>query len=150
MFKPTNLKDIREKVVAYHNKMNAISKFLKENKAPAEIQIDPDKEFIEFYIDKESMIRLNNIALLPDFDSFAVFFGLANKNDKHSVTGCFLGINSKKEILTSHKITKQRGKDKPVPGEDTWLPPGGKKYKKHPKDFTLKTDIKTIEKHLKG
>lgn len=145
-FTPTPLKEIKSKVLAYHQKMNAIAKFLRENNAPEEIQIDQSNEFLEFYIDKAALIRLNSIALLPNFDSFSVYLGLEDYDNGTSVTGCFLGIDKKKNILPQHKEIV-RGFTAIIDGEDTWLPPGGQKVRSK-KDFTLKSSIDNIEEHF--
>jgi hypothetical protein len=148
-FAPTDLKEIRRKVLAYHEKMNAIAKFLEENNAPAEIRLNKSKEFMEFYIEKQDLTRLNSISSMDGFERFAVFFGLANESadgNHNSVTTCFLGVDKNYEILSQHRSgANGRGG---VQGEDTWIPPRNG-VAKNDLDFTLETEAAILERHLR-
>lgn len=147
----TPLGKIREKVKTYHTKMNAIALALEG--ANAAVRINREKEFMEFYIEKKDLARLNEIASYPGCERLAVFFGLSNTHDKDSVTGCFLGINHENNIIPQHRSTQagRVGLPGAIDGEDTWLPPGKKSTPAYDasKDFTLATEWSVIENHLK-
>lgn len=142
-FKDTSLKEIRRKVLAYHEKMNAIARFLLKKNAPPELQIDTTKEFMEYYIEKSELDKLVEIAKLPGCERLVVFHGLAIENN--SVTGCFLGLDKDYQILDQHRKSSSKGGG--VPGQDTWIPPGNGKAER-PQDYTLDTPYHTLNEVL--
>jgi hypothetical protein len=163
----TTVKAIHKKVLAYHKKFNAIAGFLKNNTDPAKtdpnLAIEKDKEPIQFYIDKESVGKLMQIALLDNFDSFAVLFGLedCDSGKAGQITACFLGVDENKNILPQHlHATKNKqGKEiKMFSGQNTWPPPppppGGslktfRKGNKKPNNyFTLNSNEKDIKHYF--
>ena len=148
-FAPTPLQQIRSKVSAYHSKFDRIADELK--KIPdldPKFQLDKQKEYMQFYIEKADLRRLNEIADTPSCEAIVVFFGLGDQTD--SVTGCFLGIDKNKQIIPEHRESKV-GTDNTKPGEDTWLPPGklSKPTNLTGRDFTLADELADIIDHLK-
>jgi hypothetical protein len=150
---PTALDIIRDKVLKYHEKMKWIADYLEDKKdVPEKYKIDKIKEFIEFYIDKPALKRIQEIADLDKCDHIAVYFGLTS--DYSSITGCFLGIDAQGNVLDNHR--KNGGPSMATvqkKGEDTWLPPGKGKGSDAvgpyvTKDFTLDNSKDVIEKHL--
>ncbi len=125
----TALSIIKEKVLAYHKRMNAIVNFLSAQNAPSNINnINKQKEHLGFYIDKKSLKRLNQIIALENCNSLAVMFGIGEADNPTQMTACIFGVDENRNILPQHKInqTKSSRLDKdtpPVDGEDTWPPP---------------------------
>ena len=148
--KNTNLDSIRDKVTRYHEKMNAISKFLDKHNAPPGLKINMDDQFIQFYIDQKYLNALNDISGLDGFDHLGVFFGIDN-DKKGKVTACFLGMDDQNKILDQHKQPYKSAKGKITqaePGQEDWPPPYNM-GKTLPKNcFNLRTDIKVILKFL--
>ena len=128
---PTSIERIFREVRAYHEKMNAVSDFLETNKASEKIKIKKDKEYIGFYIGKKALDRLNKLAAEPDCHTIAVYLGLSDE-EQHCVTGCFVAINKDRKIIDGH-FPDRSGKPG-LPGEDTWIPPGGGAIAMHEDD----------------
>ena|ERR1700677_4464531 len=160
---------IQEKVLSFYDKMNKIDKFLEENGASDDIRISAKDVPLEFYIDKLAVARLMRIAMQEEFEQFGVFFGIETPNDLPfplpgspdsygKLTGCFLGLNAKREILDCHfeKINPKDFNSGGIPGEETWPPPGGGsgvKGGKHPplkNYFSLASNRTTVEKYFES
>jgi hypothetical protein len=137
---PTSLPDIQNKVLTFHRKMRAIAEFLHKRKAPAELQIKPQDLALEFYIDKDAITRLINIAMQDNFVQFGVFFGIESPDHEGKpkplprdartfgkLTSCILGLDKDRFILGCHFPHKTKGQTttQQVDGEDTWPPPTG-------------------------
>jgi hypothetical protein len=125
----TPLSIIKEKVLAYHKRMNAIVNFLSTQNAPSNINnTDKHQEHLGFYIDKKALKRLNQIMALKNCNSLAVMFGIGEADNPTQMTACVFGVDENRNILTQHKMNQNKSSrlDKdtpPVDGEDTWPPP---------------------------
>lgn len=139
----TPLKEIETKTLLYYKTMNEIADFLDKAKAP--IRIQKAHQYLEFYIDKESVAKLVEIALLDNFDKLGCFFGMdPSKNNK--ITVSILGVDKEGEILPEHKVvvgTAGVGSRVAVQGQDQWGPPySGKSLSNY---LTLATKEKTVK-----
>ncbi|MHA4811550.1 hypothetical protein ACX0G9_25870 [Flavitalea flava] len=122
---------VRIKVVGFYTKMKRIAEFLYNNKAPADLQIEPSDVLLQFYIDQDGLTSLNTIAQTPGFSKFGVFFGLEDPVDQSPViagkpgfgriTSCFVGLGDDENILPIHFLSHSSGLAGLNP-EDTWPP----------------------------
>ncbi len=122
--KKTSLGKIQRKVKSYYSKMNALAELTKDQ--PKKNRIDKKNHFLQFYIDKEALARLNYISTLDGFDCIVAFFGIEGPSKLNKLSVCFLGANSNKEILNQHKasfINSRNKKMKAIAGDDQYPPP---------------------------
>lgn len=126
---PTPLESIRIKTLLYHKTMNAIIDKL--TACSSDINLDKNKQFIQFYIDKPGLKALNQIAALRGFDSLIGFFGIDDDEKGNKITVSFVGADKNKKILKQHKGKYQTKNQKnntvklnqAMPGEDQWPQP---------------------------
>lgn len=125
MTSPTSLVSIRKKVAAFNDKFKGIAAFLKAKKAPPELQIDTATFYVQFYIDKPSLIDLNEIASKPNCDRLGVFFGLDEKKS-NKLTVCCIGLGKDGQIINQHRPKGTPGKlavGEGLAGQEDWPPP---------------------------
>lgn len=114
-FAPEYLKEIRQQVTAFYDRMNEISDYLSGVRGAP--QLRKQDIYMQFYIDKTSLQALNEIADADGCESLVVLFGI----HKEHLTGCFLGIDADKQILARHK--KPLMGQAQLPGQENWPPP---------------------------
>lgn len=150
-FFPTSLESIKEQVGLYHKMMKDLA-----NPGSSSPSINPDTQYLQFYIDKSALKNLNTIAGETDCDCLGVFFGLdPDKNNK--ITACFLGLDKNKEIIGKHfeKVKDASGQPTTVdalPGEENWPPPPQNKKEiiqtgKRPY-FTVASEIDDVQNYF--
>ncbi len=151
VFSPVPVENIKEKVLNYQALMLSIINYV-NGSSPVKPVIDPETQYLEFYIDKDALARIvNNIATLAGFDSLGVYFGLdAERNNK--ITACFLGVDIDRKILPGHFEGGRNANGlliaEAVPGEEDWPPPPenvtganiGSKTSENPNCLTVSTD----------
>lgn len=108
-----SLSEIKDKVLAYYNKMNEISDYLQSSGAP--VQIDKSKECIGFFLTADDLAALNSLMADPGSQYVAVLFGLEDDREENKITACFLAANADKQISSIHKG------ENPVPGQENWV-----------------------------
>ena len=157
-FAPVSLESIKEQVGLYHKMMKELAAFLKDpvNASIPKPSIDPDTQYLQFYIDKNALANLNTISKETDCDCLGVFFGL-DPNKGNKITACFVGLNDKKEIIGKHFEKKMDASGQPtavdaLPGEENWPPPPETKAEfalrgKRPY-FTVSSEINDVENYF--
>lgn len=123
---PVPLEKIKNKVLNYQKLMQSALKAYNATSSVSS-KVDPDQQYLQFYIDKSAMLRLLRICIESECDSLGVFFGL-DETRNNKVTACFLALNEKKEIIQAHfgKGVDKKGKlidIEPLLGEENWPPP---------------------------
>lgn len=157
-FSPTPLQSIKEQVGLYHQMMKELAIFLKNttNTSFKKPIIDPDTQYLQFYIDKAALANINAISETTGVDCIGVFFGLDPKKD-NKVTACFLGLDKNKEIFSNHFEKKIDAQGNPtaidaLQGEEDWPPPPKTKADfdlrgKRPY-FTVASEIKDVQNYF--
>jgi len=130
---PITITQVQQKVLDFHTKMNRIAAFLRENNADHDLQIDLDKFYLEFYIDKAGLDRLVNISDQDGFAKMGVFFALEDTVTQHPLDEdssgfgrlncCFVGLDDDQKVLDVH-FPGTLGSTALVAAENTWPPPG--------------------------
>ena len=157
--KAVKLKTLIEKVVTYRNFMNDVFNYVNdpEHNDPPATKIEPDQQYLQFYIDKPAMGRLARICDSGSCEQIAVFFGM--EGDHNKMTACFVGIDPNGQIIPGHFVTKNK-KDRvnDVDPEENWPPPPpiGKKLsnrsktKQAPGCFTIQVSETDLRKYFLG
>lgn len=129
---PVAIELVRKKVHAYHTMMNDVIDYIANsvpNTGVTKPTIDPATQYLQFYIDKDALMRMLKICTSDGFDSIGVFFGVdidVRMNNK--LTASFIGLDASRRIIKGHfsKATRTVDgvtEDDSLPGEENWPPP---------------------------
>lgn len=132
----TPLKKIKSQVLAFYDRFSAIADYL----AKASIENPEDEDLkkllvkkedflLQFYIDRESLQKINTLMEHSVNDHILVLFGMHTYEEdtvkKEKPTACFLAMGENNSISDIHRtITGQTaGTLSDIPGQQTWPPP---------------------------